>query len=86
MALNITIDGNPMSVDDVRANRENLIELRNTALAQAEMEWAVILSHSIAILAAVVDELKQVPSPEEQAFQDMVNETAAQAAREAQEN
>lgn len=36
--------------EDVRAVRAAIIELRDTALSQDEMQWSIILSHAIALL------------------------------------
>lgn len=38
--------------------RENLIQLRDSALSSGNMEWAVMLSHTIVVMSRVVEELE----------------------------
>jgi hypothetical protein len=39
-------------------HRAKIIELRDAALAQADFVWSVILSHNIAILAKLIEEVE----------------------------
>lgn len=46
------VDYSPEGVESVR---QGLIQLRDAALDQGEMEWAVLLSHTIAYLVDYAD-------------------------------
>jgi hypothetical protein len=43
--------------DEVEDLRSSIIKLRGEALTQGDFKWAVILSHNIALLAAVKEML-----------------------------
>lgn len=55
----IPIEGVDTSVDGLTDHRDAIIELRNAALEQNAFSWAVLLSHNIAILAALISYLKE---------------------------
>lgn len=40
------------------SQRESIIQLRDAALTAGMMDWAVIISHEVAILAHVIEELE----------------------------
>lgn len=50
----IVVGDMTFTLDDVKANREFLIELRNEALKQSDFGSAVSLSHTIAMMAELV--------------------------------
>lgn len=50
----IKFDGMEFGPQEIEANREVLIHLRDNALRNGMFAWAVPLSHNIAILAAVI--------------------------------
>lgn len=57
----IGFDGMAFGPDEIEANRQTLIQLRDVALQGGHMEYAVALSHTIAILAFVIEEIKSAP-------------------------
>lgn len=58
------VEGVDYSVSGVNDVRDQLVVLRNEALTQEAMEWAVILSHAIAQLAYLVElQGGEVPPP-----------------------
>lgn len=42
--------------EELESLRDQIIELRDAALNQGHMTWAVILSHNIAVLAVIAKE------------------------------
>lgn len=53
-----TIGDQTIDADEVRALRENIIVIRDHALKEANFDWAVILSNTVAILAHVADKME----------------------------
>lgn len=53
----IVIDGQSFGKAEIEANREALIELRNAALNGNMFHYAVALSHSIALLHTLAEEM-----------------------------
>ncbi len=51
-------------VDEIR---DGIIKLRDVALENTQMEWAVLLSHTVAILALVVKDMNNVGDPSKMA-------------------
>jgi hypothetical protein len=45
------------SKQDSEALRQEMIELRNAALEQGDLEWSVKLSHTVAWMAVAIEEI-----------------------------
>lgn len=48
----------PIYIEEVEIQRQGLIDLRDQALKHSMMEWAVLLSHTIGTLSAVLEKMK----------------------------
>lgn len=55
----IKFDGMEFGPQEIVANREVLIQLRDSALKNGMFAWAVHLSHTIAILAVLAALMKE---------------------------
>jgi hypothetical protein len=42
--------------EELESLRDNIIILRDSALKNGDMQWAVILSHNVAVLSAIAKE------------------------------
>jgi hypothetical protein len=49
--VNITFADMTLAPEDVASLRQSIIELRDEALKQNDFQWAVTLSHVVAVLA-----------------------------------
>ena len=56
----ITFDGMTFGPDEIRSNRQKIIELRDTALKKNDFDYAVVLSHTVALLEVLA---KQIAEP-----------------------
>ena len=54
--------GELYDVETLRAHRDIMIQLRNKAIETGQMEWAVMLSHNVAIMAHFI--LLMSPDPD----------------------
>jgi hypothetical protein len=53
--------GELYDVETLRLHRDIMIKLRNSALDTGQMEWAVCLSHNVAILAHFIKLMSDEP-------------------------
>lgn len=51
--MNILVGDVNMSAEDIEENRSAIITLRDAALQDSRFDWAVTLSYTIALLAAL---------------------------------
>lgn len=64
MATPKTTDGVTYDAAAIRDLRESVIEMRDAALANSAFDWAVSLSHVVAVLAHYADELDEKSNAE----------------------
>lgn len=55
MSITLEVGGEAYTREKALALRQKIIELRDGALDQGDMEWSVILSHEIGLMYAMIN-------------------------------